>query len=69
VDEGDNPLINVAVNFQKKKKYVVEYTVEDTNGKTLLPVNNFIFKEAMGAGKELALRIFGVNGPAGFEHP
>ncbi len=68
ISEGDAPLILARINFEKKKdKYEVDYSVEDNNGRTLIPANKIFFKYAKGVGKELALRLFGVGGPLEFE--
>lgn len=69
VDVPDNSTIIANINFEKKKdKYQATYFVQDTGDKTLIPNNKIIFKDAKGVGKELALRIFGVNGPLEFEN-
>ena len=68
-NEPDNSTIIANINFEKKKdKYQATYFVQDTNDKTLIPDNRIVFKDAKGVGKELALRIFGVNGPLEFEN-
>ena len=54
--------------FEKKKnKYEVNYSVEDHDQHIVVPQQKIIFKDAKGLGKELALRIFGVNGPLEYE--
>ncbi len=56
------------ITFDKKKdKYEVNYSVADVERKILVPQRKIIFKNAKGLGKELALRLFGVNGPMEYE--
>lgn len=51
----------------RKDKYEVNYSVVAAGGKPIVPQNKMLFKNAKGAGKELALRLFGVNGPLEYE--
>lgn len=57
-----------SINFQKKKdKYEIYYSVVNNAGKNIVPDHRILFKNAKGAGKELALRLFGVSGPLEYE--
>jgi hypothetical protein len=60
----DNTTLNSNVNFRKNKYgYEVRYSVQDVMGNVIIPPQRFIFKNAGNAGKELALRLFGIGGP------
>ena len=66
----DNYTAVATINFLKKKnKYEAYYSVQNTDGKIIVPEQRVLFKEAKGFGKELALRLFGVNGPLEYEVP
>ncbi|MDB5221683.1 MAG: hypothetical protein JWN83_350 [Chitinophagaceae bacterium] len=69
VDWNDGGYIAIAnINFEKKKeKYEVYYSVQNTSGKIIIPSHRILFKKPKGLGKELALRLFGVNGPLEYE--
>ena len=55
------------LNFSRlKSKYQVEYTVVDGFGKTIVPRQKMYFKNDDGVGRELAMRLFGIGGPAEF---
>ena len=67
VDDGSYTAI-ANISFEKKKeKYEVNYSVQTNAGKTIVPNQRILFKNAKGLGKELALRLFGVNGPLEYE--
>jgi len=56
--------ITANLQFEKKKdKYEVVYSVQNA-GKVVIPQNHIFFKTSEGVGHELALRFFGVGGPA-----
>ena len=68
VGPDETALLGISLNFQKKKdKYILSFLVQDANGETLLQPRSMIFKSSKGAGKELALRLFSVGGPAEIE--
>jgi len=69
VNWTDNGYIATAnISFEKKKeKYEVYYSVQNTAGKMIVPSHRILFKDPKGFGKELALRLFGVNGPLEYE--
>ena len=50
-----------------KNKYAVSYVVRQANGKIIVPAQIMYFKNDDRTGKELAMRLFGVSGPAEFE--
>lgn len=52
---------------KKKDKYEMNYSVQNSVGKSIVPAQRILFKNAKGLGKELALRLFGVNGPLEYE--
>jgi hypothetical protein len=65
-DDGYVALANI--NFEKKKeKYEINYSVQNTAGKTIVINQRILFKNAKGLGKELALRLFGINGTLEYE--
>lgn len=65
----DFSTVNAIVHFENKKKATeVTYSVQNANGEVLIPEQRVIYKSARGAGKELALRLFGVNGPLEVEN-
>lgn len=65
--EGDYNAI-ATVNFlNKKNKYEVYYSVQNPAGKVIIPEQRVLVKTAKGFGKELALRLFGVNGPVEYD--
>ncbi len=65
-DDGYVALANI--NFEKKKeKYEINYSVQNTAGKTIVLNQRILFKNAKGLGKELALRLFGINGTLEYE--
>lgn len=65
-DDGYVAIANV--NFEKKKgKYEAYYSVVNSSGKTIVASHRILFKKPKGLGKELALRLFGVNGPLEYE--
>jgi hypothetical protein len=67
-NEPDVSTIIANINFEKKKdKYEINYSVQDNSGNAIMPEQRMIFKNAKGAGKELALRLFRVGGPLEFE--
>ncbi len=54
--------------FEKKKdKYEAYFSVRNAAGIKIVPAQRMIFKHADGAGRELALRLFGVGGPLVFD--
>lgn len=56
------------ISFEKKKdKYEAYYSVQNNDGKMIVPNHRMLFKNGKGAGKELALRLFGVSGPLEYE--
>ena len=66
VDDGYIAIANIS--FEKKKeKYEINYSVQDAAGKTIVLNQRLLFKNAKGMGKELALRLFGVNGTLEYE--
>lgn len=66
VDDGYTAMANI--NFEKKKdKYEIYYSVYNSSGKIIVPNHRLLFKNPKGLGKELALRLFGVNGPLEYE--
>jgi hypothetical protein len=66
--EGGDHIASAHINFEKKKnKYEVYYSVQNKSGKTIVPNHRLLLKNPKGAGKELALRLFGVNGPLEYE--
>jgi hypothetical protein len=68
VNTTDLSTMDAMVHFEKKRKgYEVSYAVQNAWGDLLIPQQRIIFKNAEGMGKELALRLFGVNGPLEFE--
>ncbi|HSQ44913.1 MAG TPA: tetratricopeptide repeat protein [Ginsengibacter sp.] len=67
-DETNGNISKAFLNFTTlKNKYQVDYTVTDANGKIIVSQQKMYFKKSDGAGKELALRLFGVGGPVEFE--
>ena len=67
VDDGTHTAI-ANISFEKKKeKYEINYSVQNNAGKTIVPDQRILFKKPKGLGKELALRLFGVNGPLEYE--
>lgn len=67
VDDGSYAAI-ANMSFEKKKdKYEVYYSVQNSTGKIVVANHRIIFKNAKGAGKELALRLFNVSGPLEYE--
>lgn len=67
-DSGDDYTAVANINIQKRKDtYAAYYSVQNAAGTTVIPNQRLIFKNAKGVGKELAMRIFGVNGPLEFE--
>jgi hypothetical protein len=52
---------------KKKEKYEVFYSVQNSDGKIIVPNHRVLFKNPKGMGKELALRLFGVSGPLEYE--
>jgi hypothetical protein len=63
-----NFLASAFVNFEKKKnKYEITYSVQTREGYMLVPPQRVLFRNPKGLGKELALRLFGVNGPLEYE--
>ena len=66
-ESGDH-IASANINFEKKKnKYEVYYSVQNKAGKTIVPNHRILFKNPKGLGKELVLRLFGVNGPLEYE--
>ena len=66
--EGGDYIAAANINFEKKKnKYEVYYSVQNNAGKTIVPNHRLLIKDPKGSGKELALRLFGVNGPLEYE--
>jgi hypothetical protein len=64
-DETGTDIPGAYIKFSRlKTKYEVEYGVADGNGKTIVLLQKMYFKKEAGVGKELALRLFGVGGPA-----
>lgn len=64
-DETNSNIPKAFINFlQLKNKYEVDYNVTDANGKIIVPQQKIYFKNEKGVGKELALRLCGVGGPA-----
>jgi hypothetical protein len=58
------------VTFKKKGiKYEAELRMRSASGKTIVFGERFLFKEAEGAGKEIALRLFGKTGAQELEAP
>ncbi|HEY8690399.1 MAG TPA: hypothetical protein VIM07_14275 [Chitinophagaceae bacterium] len=67
VDDGTYAAL-ANINFEKKKeKYEINYSVQNGAGQTIVPNQRILFKDPKGLGKELALRLFGVNGPLKYE--
>jgi hypothetical protein len=67
-DETDYNIPKVFISFTAlKNKYEVDYSVTQSNGKFIVPMQKMYFKNEDGVGKELALRLFGVGGPVQFE--
>jgi len=67
VDDGSYAAI-ANINFEKKKeKYEINYSVQNGAGQTIVNNQRILFKDPKGLGKELALRLFGVNGPLEYE--
>jgi hypothetical protein len=52
--------------FRLKTKFEVDYSVVSGNGTAIVPEQKMYFKTPDDVGKEIALRIFGVGGPAEF---
>ncbi len=70
VDDADANTITATVSFQKKGiKYQAIVNVRSGNNISKVTQNIFFFKEAKGAGKELAKRIFGSSGAQEIEPP
>lgn len=66
--DGGNYAASANISFEKKKdKYEVYYSVQNSAGKTIVPNHRVLFKNPKGFGRELALRLFGVNGPLEYE--
>lgn len=64
----DNYAAIANISFEKKKdKYEIYYSVRNNTGKNVVLNHKVLFKDPKGMGKELALRLFGVNGPLEFE--
>ena len=67
VDDGSYAAI-ANINFEKKKeKYEINYSVQNGARQTIVPNQRILFKDPKGLGKELVLRLFGVNGPLEYE--
>ncbi|HVZ96666.1 MAG TPA: hypothetical protein VG847_07310, partial [Chitinophagaceae bacterium] len=67
-DENVMNLPKAVVNFSPlKSKYEADFSVTDGSGKMIVPLKKMYFKKAEGVGKELALRLCGVDGPLEFE--
>jgi hypothetical protein len=67
VDDGSYVAI-ANISFEKKKeKYEINYSVQNNAGKTIVLNQRILFKNPKGLGKELALRLFGVNGTLEYE--
>ena len=70
MDDADANTITATVSFQKKGiKYQAIVNVRSGNNISKVTQNIFFFKEAKGAGKELAKRIFGSSGAQEIEPP
>jgi hypothetical protein len=64
-DEANIP--KATITFDKKdKNYIAIINVTGSNNKTLVKDSKIIFKENTGAGKEIALRLFGKGGSVKF---
>ena len=65
----DGSFVAIAnINFEKRKeKYEINYSVDNNAGKNIVVNHKILFKDPKGLGKELALRLFGVNGPMEYE--
>ncbi len=67
-DEDGMNIPKAVINFSRlKNKYEVDFSVTDNMGKFIVPLKKMYFKKADGVGKELALRLCGVDGPIEFE--
>ncbi|MEP6615885.1 MAG: hypothetical protein ABJA57_04870 [Ginsengibacter sp.] len=59
---------NAFVSFTTKSKgYEATYSVFTSTGELLIPSKRIIFRNSKGIGTEIALRLFGVNGPLDVE--
>lgn len=64
--DGDTPV--AFVNFNKRgDKYEATVNVKSANNSSIVSNEKMIFKQTEGAGKELALRLFGTSGAKVFE--
>jgi hypothetical protein len=67
VESGNNiPEVNISIS-EKGKNYQVLYNVISGSGKPIVSMGEMIFTKADGAGKELALRLFGKGGALKYE--
>jgi hypothetical protein len=60
------PEVNISIN-KTGKNYRILYNVINANGKTIIEKGEMIFQAPEGAGKELALRLFGKGGDLKFQ--
>jgi len=65
-EEGYEALANIAFG-KNKDKYEIIYSLQNAAGRLIVPDQRILFKKEKGLGKELALRLFGVNGPLEYE--
>ena len=67
VNDGSYTAIANIIFEKKKEKYLINYSVQNSAGNIIVPNQKIIFKNPKGLGKELAIRLFGVNGPLEYE--
>ena len=59
---------SASIKFSKKGKlYEAIINVKSASGKTIVSDEQLVFKNEIGTGKELALRLFGKGGVIEFE--
>jgi len=67
-NESGSNIGYATVNFSwLKTKYEVDYKVTDATGAIIVPQKKMYFRKETGVGKELALRLCGVDGPVEFD--
>ena len=68
-DKSDRYTANAALAFTRKgNKYEISYSVTSAAGKQLVAQEKMVIQKPDGAGKEIALRLFGKGGPVVFDH-
>jgi hypothetical protein len=70
VNEADNNTVVANIDFEKRSdKYEASINVQSASGKNIVNEGKMVFKNADGAGAEIALRLFGKGGAMVFDPP